>query len=140
MKYSLKLSTPPHYTQFYAIYFHHFVSEESTVNMSVMMDVNTAFWFFSMEIISPDLRPIFGPQLATKTHHHSFFFHMVFSILIPTKCFHFLFIKKVKSYGVKHHFQQYFGYIMAVSIICGGNLSTHRKPLTCCKSLTNLIT
>jgi hypothetical protein len=32
-----------------------------------MMDVNTAFWFFSMEIISPDLRPIFGPQLATKT-------------------------------------------------------------------------
>jgi hypothetical protein len=30
VKYSLKLSTPPHYTQFYAIYFHHFVSEEST--------------------------------------------------------------------------------------------------------------
>jgi hypothetical protein len=28
-------------------------------------------------------------------------------------------------------FQQYFSYIMAVSIICGGNWCTRRKPLTC---------
>jgi len=29
---------------------------------------------------------------------------------------------------------------VAVSIIAGGNRSTRRKPLTCHKSLTNLIT
>jgi hypothetical protein len=29
-------------------------------------------------------------------------------------------------------------YIMAVSFIGGGNQSTWKKPLTCCKSLTNL--
>jgi hypothetical protein len=29
------------------------------------------------------------------------------------------------------HFQQYFSYIVAVSIIGGGNQSTGRKPLTC---------
>jgi len=28
-------------------------------------------------------------------------------------------------------FQHYFSYIMAVSIICGGNWCTRRKPLTC---------
>ena len=39
--------------------------------------------------------------------------------------------------GVKCHFQQYFSYIVAVSFIGGGNRRTWRKPLTCCKSLTN---
>jgi hypothetical protein len=42
--------------------------------------------------------------------------------------------------GFKCHFQQYFGYIVSVSFIGGGNHSTMRKPLTCCKSLTNFIT
>jgi hypothetical protein len=37
-------------------------------------------------------------------------------------------------------FQQYFSYIMAVSFIGGGNLSTRRKPLTCRKLLTSFIT
>jgi hypothetical protein len=31
-------------------------------------------------------------------------------------------------------------YIMVVSFISGGNQSTRRKPLTCCKWLTNFIT
>ena len=35
---------------------------------------------------------------------------------------------------------QYFSYIVEVSFIGGGNKSTRRKPLTCCKSLTNCIT
>ena len=35
--------------------------------------------------------------------------------------------------------KQYFSYIVMVSFIGGGNRSTHRKPLTCCKSLTNFI-
>jgi hypothetical protein len=39
--------------------------------------------------------------------------------------------------GVEGHFQQYFSYIVAVSFIGGG---TRRKPLTCCKLLTNFIT
>jgi len=37
-------------------------------------------------------------------------------------------------------FQQYFSYIVAVSFIGGGNQRTRRKPPTCRKSLTNLIT
>ena len=36
--------------------------------------------------------------------------------------------------------QQYFNYIMAVSFIGEGHPSTRRKPLICCKSLTNFIT
>ena len=35
---------------------------------------------------------------------------------------------------------QYFSYIVAVSFIGGGNWSTRRKPPTCRKSRTNLIT
>jgi hypothetical protein len=42
--------------------------------------------------------------------------------------------------GVYRHFQQYFSYIVAVSFIGGGNLSTQRKPPTCRKSLTNFTT
>jgi hypothetical protein len=34
----------------------------------------------------------------------------------------------------------YFSYIVAVSLIGGGNRSTLRKLLTCSKSLTNFIT
>ena len=34
----------------------------------------------------------------------------------------------------------YFSYIVAVSFIGGGNWNTRRKPLTCCKWLTNFIT
>jgi len=37
-------------------------------------------------------------------------------------------------------FNATFSYIVAVSIIGGGNRSTQRKPLTCRKSLTNFIT
>jgi len=43
-------------------------------------------------------------------------------------------------YGVECHFQHYFSYIMVVSSIGGGNRTTRRKPLTCCKSMTNFIT
>ena len=37
-------------------------------------------------------------------------------------------------------FNATFGYIMAVCFIGGGNRSTRRKPPTCCKSLTKVIT
>jgi len=37
------------------------------------------------------------------------------------------------------HFQQFFSYIVAVSVIAGGNRNTRRKPQTCHKSLTNFI-
>ena len=40
----------------------------------------------------------------------------------------------------KHHFQQYFSYIVAVSFNGGGNQNTLRKPPTCRKYLTNFIT
>ena len=46
-------------------------------------------------------------------------------------------------YGVKHYFQQYFCYIMAVSFIGGGNQSRAQyqdKTTDPCKSLTNFIT
>jgi hypothetical protein len=43
-------------------------------------------------------------------------------------------------FGVSRYFQQYFSYMVAVSFIGGGNRSTHRKPPTCRKSLTNFIT
>jgi DeoR/GlpR family transcriptional regulator of sugar metabolism len=42
--------------------------------------------------------------------------------------------------GVYRQFQQYFSYIVAVSFIGGGNRMTRRKPPTCRKSLTNIIT
>jgi ribosomal protein L19 len=41
------------------------------------------------------------------------------------------------GYGIEYHFQQYFSYIVAVSVIGGGNW---RKPSTCRKPLTNFIT
>jgi hypothetical protein len=34
------------------------------------------------------------------------------------------------GYGVYYHFQQYFSYIMAVSFIGGGNLSTDLSQVT----------
>jgi len=40
--------------------------------------------------------------------------------------------------GVKHHFQQYFSYIVVVSFIGGRNRNTQRKPPTCRKSITHL--
>ena len=40
-------------------------------------------------------------------------------------------------YGVYRHFQQYFSYIVVVSLIGGGNW---RNPQICGESLTNLIT
>ena len=46
----------------------------------------------------------------------------------------------VMGYGAERDFQQYFCYIVAVSVIGGGNRSTWRKPPTCRKSLTILIT
>ena len=52
----------------------------------------------------------------------------------------FLFIIESKDCGVLRHFQQYFSYIVVVSFIGGGNRSIRRKPPTCRKSLTNLIT
>jgi hypothetical protein len=42
------------------------------------------------------------------------------------------------GYGAYRHFQQYFSYIVTISFIGGGNQSTRRKQLTCCKSLTNI--
>ena len=36
---------------------------------------------------------------------------------------------RVMCYGVKHHFQQYFSYIVAASFTGGGNQGTWRKPL-----------
>jgi hypothetical protein len=36
-----------------------------------------------------------------------------------------------ESYGISRHFQQYFGYVVAVSFIGGGDRSTWRKPPTC---------
>ena len=44
-----------------------------------------------------------------------------------------------KGYGVQHHFQQYFSYIVTVCFIGGVNRSTPRKTSTCGKSLTNYI-
>jgi len=41
---------------------------------------------------------------------------------------------------VVSNFQQYFRYIVAISFIGGGNRNTRRKPPTCTKSLTNLMT
>jgi len=43
-------------------------------------------------------------------------------------------------YGVYRHFQQYYSYIVTVSIIGEGNRSTRGKPPTYRKSLTNFIT
>jgi hypothetical protein len=40
---------------------------------------------------------------------------------------------------VYRHFQQYFSYIVAVSVIGGGNPSTRRKPSTCRKSPINFM-
>jgi hypothetical protein len=37
------------------------------------------------------------------------------------------------DYGVKRHFQLYFTYIVAVSLIGWRNQSTRRKPLNCRK-------
>ena len=71
----------------------------------------------------------------------------VIDSLFHLHLYHFLLIKcnyntimvpirvSVLVYNAK--FQQYFSYIVAVSFIGEGNRSTHRKPLTCRKSLTN---
>ena len=47
--------------------------------------------------------------------------------------------KGLGDYIVYRHFQNYFSYIMAVSLYNGGNRSTWRKPTICRKSLTNFI-
>ena len=36
---------------------------------------------------------------------------------------------RVMGYGVKHHFQQYFSYIVEASFTGGGNQGTSRNPL-----------
>jgi hypothetical protein len=41
---------------------------------------------------------------------------------------------------VKHHFQQYFSFIMAISFSGGGSRSTRREPPTMGKQLVNFIT
>jgi hypothetical protein len=46
------------------------------------------------------------------------------------------FIVLLKNPYIKYK-QPYFSYIVAVNFIDGGNRCTCRKPLTCCKSLTN---
>ena len=51
-----------------------------------------------------------------------------------------LYVFKSYGYGVSHHFQQYFSYIVEVSFIGGGNRSTRIKPPTYRKSPTNFIT
>ena len=42
-------------------------------------------------------------------------------------------------YDIQRYFQQYFSYIVAVSVIGGRNWRTRRKQPTCRKSLTNLL-
>jgi hypothetical protein len=50
-------------------------------------------------------------------------------------------IQMIVGYGkgnsVEHHFQQFFGYIVAVSFIGGGSRNTRRKSRTCRKSLAD---
>ena len=46
----------------------------------------------------------------------------------------------MEGYGVEHLFQQYFSYIVAVSLIGGGNQLPRKKTSPFRKSLTNLIT
>jgi hypothetical protein len=43
-------------------------------------------------------------------------------------------------FGVQHHFQQYFSYIMATSFSGGRSRSTRRKPPIMGKELVNFIT
>jgi hypothetical protein len=43
-------------------------------------------------------------------------------------------------HGASCHFQHCFSYIVVVSSISGENRSSQRKPPTCRKSLTNVIT
>jgi hypothetical protein len=57
-----------------------------------------------------------------------------FISFLPT--YNILILKKKVGLG----FRQYLSYIMAVSFIGGGSWSAQRKPPTCRKSLTNLIT
>jgi hypothetical protein len=45
----------------------------------------------------------------------------------------------VLGFGVYHHFQQYFSYIVVISFTGGGNRSTRRQPPTCRKTLTSFI-
>jgi hypothetical protein len=44
------------------------------------------------------------------------------------------------GYGVYRHIREYFSLIVTVSFIDEGNQSTQRKPQTCRKPLTNVIT
>jgi hypothetical protein len=47
---------------------------------------------------------------------------------------------KVIVFNVNNLFNNISVILWAVSFLGGGNRSTHRKPLTCLKSLTNFIT
>ena len=60
----------------------------------------------------------------------------VFNGFFPYSSIH----NRVMVRVVVFNFQQYFRYIVAISFIGGGNRGTRRKPPTCTKSLTNLIT
>jgi hypothetical protein len=60
----------------------------------------------------------------------------VFNGFFPYSSIH----NRVMVRVVVFNFQQYFSYIVAISFIGGGNRSTRRKPPTCTKSLTNIIT
>ena len=60
----------------------------------------------------------------------------VFNGFFPYSSIH----NRVMVRVVVSNFQQYFRYIVAISFIGGGNRNTRRKPPTCTKSLTNLIT
>ena len=44
------------------------------------------------------------------------------------------------NFGVECNFQQYFSYIVAISLNGGGNRSARREPLTPGKKLVNVIT
>jgi hypothetical protein len=49
-------------------------------------------------------------------------------------------LQKSMVYGVKHHFQQYFSYIMATGFSGGRSRSIRREPPTMGKQLVNFIT
>ena len=82
---------------------------------------------------------LIGPKIIPLKYRQSPFLRMV--NLEDTPCLVLKCKKKEGGYGVEHHFQQYFSYIMMVSFIGGENRSTrenHRPVTDKKKKVTNL--
>ena len=79
--------------------------------------------------------------METDSYNQSYTCYLIL-VLFLQFVFFITYVSEMMVYGVWQHFQQYFSYmyIVVVSFIDGGNQSTRRKPPTCRKSLTNLIT